>query len=208
MAAWSDFGGCGGQSERDVAQAQLEQAVAAPGLAVVIALGRGPADDLDLPVVQSEAPIDGGDLRLDRPLIGQKDSRRAAFDEGRGDRAGLDIGERLRGEDDGGVLLAQRLQPFAELPRETRVVEREPAFVDDEERRPSIEPAFDAMEEIGENGRRRAPADEAFGLEHLHVGLRPTARLRRRAAGQRDRRDNRAEAPVSARWIAAGPTGR
>ena len=116
---------------------ELEEAVAAPGLAVVIALRCGAADDLDLPVVQSEPPIDGGDLRLDRPLIGQEDSRRAAFDKGGCDRARLDIGERLRGEDDRRILLAQRLQPFAELLRETRVVKGEPAFVDNEEGRPS-----------------------------------------------------------------------
>jgi hypothetical protein len=50
-----------------------------------------------------------------------------------------------------------------------KVVERKPAFVDDEESRPSVEPAFDAVEEIGKNGRRRAPANAAFRLEHVHV---------------------------------------
>jgi hypothetical protein len=86
------------------------------------------------------------------------------------DRARLDVGERLRGDDDRRVLFAQCFQPLPNLPRETRFVEREPPFIDDEERRPSLEPVFDAVEVIGENGERRTPADEAFRLEHLHIG--------------------------------------
>jgi hypothetical protein len=59
-------------------------------------------------------------------------SRLAALDDGGRDGRAVDVGERLRGEDDAGVLLAQRLQPFAELAGEALVVEREPALVDDE----------------------------------------------------------------------------
>lgn len=75
-----------------------------------------------------------------------------------------------------------------------------------EERRPSVEPAFDAVEEIGKNGRRRP----------CQCGLpsRTRARLLRRATLiphpsviQRDRRGNWAEAPVSGRWSVAAPTG-
>ena len=104
--------------------------------------------------------------------------------------------ERLRGEDDAGVLLAQRLQPFAELPGEAVVVEREPAFVDDEQRRAAVEAVLDAMEEIGEHGRRRARADQPFGLEGLDRRLAEMLASRRRAAGRRDRRRNRAAAPA------------
>ena len=39
----------------------------------------------------------------------------------------------MRGEDDAGVLLPERLQPFAELAGEALVVEREPAFIDDQQ---------------------------------------------------------------------------
>ena len=106
------------ERERDRTEAEFEQAIAAPRLAVVVALRRRPRDDLDLPVVQAEAAIDGGDLRLDRAFIRQEQSRRAALDDRRRDRARFDIGERLGGEDDGGVLLAQRLQPFAQLRRQ------------------------------------------------------------------------------------------
>ena len=103
--------------------------------------------------------------------FGRKKPRRAALDDGGRDGAAVDIGQRLRGEDDGGVLLAQRLQPLAQLRGEARVVEREPALVDDQQRRPAVEAAFDAMEEIGEHGGRRAGADQALGLEGLHRGL-------------------------------------
>ena len=101
-------------------EAQFEQAIAAPRLAVIVALGRRPRDDLDLAVVEAEAAIDRGDLRLDRALVRQEDPRRAALDDRRRDRAVVDVGERLGGEDDGGVLLAQRLQPFAQLARRSR----------------------------------------------------------------------------------------
>jgi hypothetical protein len=71
-------------------------------------------------------------LRLDRPLIGEKDARRATLDDGGRNRAAVDVGQRLRGEDDGGVFLAQRLEPFAQLRGEAAIVEREPTLVDDE----------------------------------------------------------------------------
>ena len=47
--------------------------------------------------------------------------------------------KRLRGEDDGSVLLAQRLQPFAQLAGKALVVKREPTFIDDQQRRPAVE---------------------------------------------------------------------
>ena len=86
----------------------------------------------------------------------------------------VDVGERLGGEDDGRILLAQRLQPLAELAGKPFVVEREPAFVDDEQGRPAVEPAFDAMEEIGEHGRRGAGPDQPLGLEGLDARLAET----------------------------------
>ncbi len=66
------LGGGGGEGERDLAQAELEQAIAAARLAVIVALGRRAAEDLDLAVVQAEAAIDGGDLRFERALVGQE----------------------------------------------------------------------------------------------------------------------------------------
>ena len=93
---------CSTEGERDGAEAELEQAVAAPGLAVVVALRCRAGDDLDLPVVEAEAAIDGGDLRLDRALVRKEDARRAALDDGWRDIAPVDVRQRLGGEDDGG----------------------------------------------------------------------------------------------------------
>ena len=54
-------------------EAELEQPVAAARLAVVVALGRRAGEDLDLAVVEAEAAVDRGDLRLDRALVGQEE---------------------------------------------------------------------------------------------------------------------------------------
>src|SRR6202035_1833865 len=106
---------------------ELEQAIAAPRLAVIVALRRGAGEDLDLAVVQAETPIDRRDLRLDRPLVRQEQPRRAALDDSGGDRGAVDVRKRLGGEDDGGILLAQRLQPFPQLSGKTLIVKRKPA---------------------------------------------------------------------------------
>jgi hypothetical protein len=119
-AALIGLGRGGGEGQRDLAKPQLEQAVAAPRLAVIVALGRRPAEDFDLAGVEPEPLVDGRDLRLDRALVRQEDARRAALDDGGRDVRALDVGEALGGEDDAGVLLAQRLQPFAELRGELR----------------------------------------------------------------------------------------
>ena len=160
--------GRGAERQCHLRQAQLEQPVAAPGLAVVITLRHGPRDDLDLAIIEAKAAIDGGDLRLDCPLVRQQQPRLAAFDDGGRDGASVDVGERLRGENDAGVLLAQRLQPFAKLAGEALVVECQPAFIDDDERRRSVEPILDAVEELGQNGGRGLGADQPLGLEGLH----------------------------------------
>src|SRR5690606_3662127 len=56
--------GCGAECESDFGQAKLEQAIAAPRLAVIIPLGRCPREDFDLPVIEAEAAINGRDLWL------------------------------------------------------------------------------------------------------------------------------------------------
>jgi hypothetical protein len=48
------FAGRSREGERDLAEAQLEQSVAAPRLAVIVALGRRAAQDLDLARVQPQ----------------------------------------------------------------------------------------------------------------------------------------------------------
>ena len=69
-------------------------------------------------------------------------------------------------------------------PAKPAIVERQPAFVDDEQRRAAVEPAFDAMEEIGEHGGRGGGADQSLGLERLDVRPRRAARPRHRAGGR------------------------
>ena len=56
----------------DFGEPQLEEAIAASRLAVVVTLRHCPRDDLDLAVVEAETSIDGGNLRLDRPLVRQQ----------------------------------------------------------------------------------------------------------------------------------------
>src|SRR3546814_5861646 len=108
---------------------------------------------LDLPIVQPEPFIRGTALRLDRAIVGQQYALRTAFDDrGCNDAIG-DIGERLGREYHRDVLLAQRLQPFADARGEQRVVEEDPGFVEDQQRRPSVEPLFEPMEQVGEHGR-------------------------------------------------------
>src|SRR3546814_12181525 len=93
--------------------------------------------------------IRGTALRLDRAIVGQQYALRTAFDDrGCNDAIG-DIGERLGREYHRDVLLAQRLQPFADARGEQRVVEEDPGFVEDQQRRPSVEPLFEPMEQIG-----------------------------------------------------------
>ena len=78
--------GGSGKGERDLAKTEIEQAVAAARLAVVVTLRRGAGENLDLPIVQAEAAIDRRDLRFDRALIRQEQPGRAALDDGRRDR--------------------------------------------------------------------------------------------------------------------------
>ena len=80
-------------------------------------------------LVKAEAPVDRGDLRLACAFVRQQQARQAAFDIVWSDHAPIDVGQRLRGEDDGRALFAQRLQPLAQLRREA-VVERDPALID------------------------------------------------------------------------------
>ena len=72
----------GRERERDRAEAELEQPVAAPRLAVIIALWRCTGEDLDLAVVEAKTSIDRRDLWLDGSLIRQEQARWAALDDG------------------------------------------------------------------------------------------------------------------------------
>src|SRR6516225_946689 len=92
------LGGRRGEGECYLPETELEQSIATAGLAVVVALRRGPSQDLDLAVVQSKAPVDRHDLWLDGAVVGEQDSRRTALDDRRSDHRAVDIRERLGGE--------------------------------------------------------------------------------------------------------------
>src|SRR3546814_18010740 len=62
----------GAQCERHVRQAELEKPVAASRLTVIVALRRCPREDLDLPVVEPEAAIQAGALRLVGAFVGME----------------------------------------------------------------------------------------------------------------------------------------
>ena len=153
-------------------EAQLEQAVAARRLGVVVAFRRRRAEDLDLARIEPEALVDALGLRLQRPVVGQEDARRAALDQGRRDGRALDVGERLGGEHHGHVLLAQGLQPLADAGREQRVVEERPGLVEDQERRPAVEARLQPVEQVGKHRRdERLVRHQLFHLDVQHVGL-------------------------------------
>ena len=96
---------CGREGERDLAETEREEPIAAARLAVIVPLRHGPRDDLDLAFIEAEAAVDVGDLRLEGTLVRQEDARWTALDDGGRNRGIVDVGERLRGEEDGGVLL-------------------------------------------------------------------------------------------------------
>ena len=79
-------------------------------------------DQFDLARVEAEALVSRPRLRLDRAIVRQEYPLRTAFDDSGRDGAVGDIGERLRGEDDSDILLAECLQPFADAGKQ-QVVE-------------------------------------------------------------------------------------
>src|SRR3546814_12130822 len=91
--------GGGAERQRHVGKTEFEEPVAPPGLAVVVALRHRAGEDLDLAVVESEATVDRGDLRLDRALVRTQQPGLAAPDGGGGDPRAVAVGMRLGGED-------------------------------------------------------------------------------------------------------------
>ena len=80
-------------------------------------------------------------------------------------------------EDDGSILLAKRLQPLTQLTGKFLVIERQPPFIDDEQGWPAIKPSFNAMEQIGKDGRRDRRTDQPIGLKDLDGAFAKTLEL-------------------------------
>jgi len=134
-------------------KAQLEQPVAARRLQVIVPLWGRPADQFDLAAVQSEALIGRARLRFDGPVVGEQDALRTALDDGGGNGAIGHIGQALRREQHRDVLLPERFQPLADACGKQRMVEEYPCFVEHQQRRPTVEPLFQPMEQIGQHRR-------------------------------------------------------
>ena len=133
ISAWSGGDDAPQKASAIGAKPQFEQAVAAARLQIVLPLGHRARDQFDLALVEAELLIGCARLRLDRAVIRQEYPLRATFDDGRRNRRVRDIGQRLRGEHDRNILLAQHLQPFADAGGEQRIVEIDPGFVENEQ---------------------------------------------------------------------------
>ena len=131
-------------------------------MVVIIALRCRPADQFDLSAIEPEALIGFAALRFLRAFIRQKNPCRAGLNQSGRDGAVRDVGEALRREHDGHVLFTKRLQPFSDACGERGVIKEEPGFIEDEQRRPPVEPRFQPVEEIGDDRRHRA-----FGVHQL-----------------------------------------
>src|SRR3546814_6379871 len=84
---------------RHIAKAEFEQLIAAPRLAIIVALRGRPAQYLDLAIVEPEAFVDARNLRFGGAFIGQENACRAAFDDRRRDARAFYVGKALRSEE-------------------------------------------------------------------------------------------------------------
>ena len=112
-------------------------------------VGQGP-HQLELVRGEAEAVHIIGGARLG---IGHEDLGRGLLDDRAGDAALERVLRALRGEADDPVALADRLLPILDPAHENVVVQRLPAFVDDDDRRGSVQPFLDPVEEV-HHGRR------------------------------------------------------
>ena len=56
-----------------------------------------------------------------------------------------------------------------QLCAKARIVEHEPALVDDQQSRPSVEQTLDTMKQVRKHGRGGTRSDQPFGLECLDI---------------------------------------
>ena len=133
--------GEGGGAERELEQPPSERRDV-----IVVALGRGLGDDLDLAIGESEALVHLAARGVLRLGIGQIELGWAGLEDYVAMRRVGDLAEALGREHDGRVFLAQRAQPLLDLRAEDAVGEHHPGFVENDERRAAIEALIDSME--------------------------------------------------------------
>ena len=120
------------------AEIEIDQPAAVGGEDVVVPFGRRLGENAQHALVQADRGIEsrrrfGGRLR-----IGKEDFGRAALVKDLAEGALVEIGERLRDKDDGGVELAELAEPGGDPFREERMGEKRPRlFENDQVGRPS-----------------------------------------------------------------------
>ena len=211
------WGGCPGEGQRGWPRVEVEQAIAQTRLVVVVPLGLRGRHDLDLARVQPKAFVDRANLRLGGLRIREKDPTGAAFNHRRCNARILDVGQRLRGEHDADILLAQRLEPLANAGGEHRVIEEQPLHRGSaawarrrsvhrsgrtgSPARPAPPPCCASVLPSRSTARRRNPA-VGIGIQQLAVGTaQHIGRKRRRSAFDCSSTDR----PVSVRCSAGAP---
>ena len=140
---------------------------------VVIALGRGLGDDVDLPIGEAELPVELAGLRTPGLGVGQIELGRTRLQNDVAIGRIGDFAEALGRQYDRRVLLAQGPQPFLELGAEGVIGQHHPGFVDDDEGGPPVEPLLDAVKQIGQHrdGDLRPHAHQGFELEGDEVAI-------------------------------------
>src|SRR5712664_2173657 len=58
------------------------------------------------------------------------------------------------------------------------IIKRQPPFIDDEQSWPAIKPSFNAVEQIGKNGRRDRRTDQPIGFKDLDGAFAKTLEFR------------------------------
>nr|GEU28173.1 hypothetical protein [Tanacetum cinerariifolium] len=144
-------GECHGQRP----QCGLVQAAAALGHDVVLPLGNGRGDDLDLPGVEVHLAVQGGCLLGTRIAVGKVDLGGGRFDDHVEDAAARGVRQALGGQQDYAIFLGEGLEPLADLVAERRVAQHDPRFVDHDHRRLAVQAAFDAAEQVQQHRQRK-----------------------------------------------------
>src|SRR5260370_34557540 len=101
-----------GEGQCYLPEPELEEPIAVSRLEIVIALGRGARDRVNLPSVQAQPLVGSAALRFHRARVRQEYSGETTLEYCRGDPTLRHIGEALGREYDGRVLPPQRLAPL------------------------------------------------------------------------------------------------
>ena len=144
-------------------QARHDAVVALLDQEAVRGVGQG-ADQLVLVRGQAEA---FDIVRRARPAVGHEDLGRGLLDDRAGDPAFERVAGALGAEADHAVPLADGLFPILDAADERRIVQRLPAFVDDDDRGRAVQPLLDAVEQV--HHRRRAHGRIVQDLGHVEA---------------------------------------